>query len=262
MCQQQYDRICRLGISHRKSYRNSEYFPGQPQIFERFRKEKTVEAKVAKSAGNGNAMGMMDTIATFQNGAWYARHAGYYCDVSKWRRFGTDTPTTSFLDFSRKDRFSCAAGFGLYRETHECLFFSRRLATLGLPRMPEVFNFSSFLIVCGDAATKTVRTGHFILGFSRKDPLIQPVYSQFGTESTSSRPELCPSKPELFRQKVFVKSPEILSYVTRNFIMLNNILTSYYLTISSCVNGVRLDIEHLESLKSTQEAKKLRRGQP
>ena len=38
----------------------------------------------------------MDTIVTFQNGAWHARHAGCYCDVSKWRRFGTDTPKTSF----------------------------------------------------------------------------------------------------------------------------------------------------------------------
>ena len=94
-----------------------------------------------------------------------------------------------------------------------------------------------------------------------KKDWIQPVYSQFGIESTSSRPELCRSKPELFRPKVFVKSLEILSYVTRNFIMLNNILTSYYLTISSCVNGVRQDIEYLGSLKSTQEAKELRRGQ-
>ena len=34
-------------------------------------------------------------------GAWRARHAGCYFDVSRWRRFGTDTPTTSFLDFSR-----------------------------------------------------------------------------------------------------------------------------------------------------------------
>ena len=86
---------------------------------------------------------------------------------------GKRPPTTSFLDFSSRDRLSCAAGFGLYSETPECLCFSRCLATLGLPRMPEVFNFSSFLIVCGDAATKTVRTGYFILGFSRTDPWIQ-----------------------------------------------------------------------------------------
>ena len=44
------------------------------------------------------------TIVTFQNGAWHAGlnyllHAD--CDVSRWRRFGTNTPTTSFLDFSR-----------------------------------------------------------------------------------------------------------------------------------------------------------------
>ena len=86
---------------------------------------------------------------------------------------GKRPPTTSFLDFSRRDRLSCAAGFGLYSETRECLCFSRCLATLGLPRMPEVFNFSSFLIVCGDATTETVRTGYFILGFSRTDPWIQ-----------------------------------------------------------------------------------------
>ena len=123
----------------------------------------------------------------------------------------------------------------IYSEARECLCFSRCLATLGLPRMPEVFNFSSFLIVCGDAATKTVCTGYFILGFPRKRPLdpgyswlcpltakcrpaprnmlpcarrklpcpgyktinrhvkkgwIPSVYSQSGTESTSSRPEL------------------------------------------------------------------------
>ena len=132
-----------------------------------------MEAKVAKSASNRNAMGMIDTIVTFQNGAWYARHAGCYCDVSKWRTFGTDTPTTSFLDFSRRDRFSCAAGFGLYSEAREYLCFSRCLATPALPRMPEVFNFSSFLRVSGNAATKTVRTDYFILGFPRKGPWIQ-----------------------------------------------------------------------------------------
>ena len=49
---------------HCKSFRNSEYFPDQPLMYERFRKEKIVEAKVAKSAGNGNVMGMMDTIVT------------------------------------------------------------------------------------------------------------------------------------------------------------------------------------------------------
>ena len=66
MCQQQYDRICRLDIRHRKSFRNSEYFPDHPLMFKRFRKEKIVEAKVAKSASNRNAMGMIDTIVTFQ----------------------------------------------------------------------------------------------------------------------------------------------------------------------------------------------------
>ena len=38
-------------------------------MYERFRKETIVEAKVAKSDENGNAMGMMDAIVTFQNGA-------------------------------------------------------------------------------------------------------------------------------------------------------------------------------------------------
>ena len=31
----------------------------------------------------------------------HARYAGCYCDVSCWCRFGTNTPTTSFLDFWR-----------------------------------------------------------------------------------------------------------------------------------------------------------------
>ena len=43
---------------------------------------------------------MRDTIVTFQDGAdlvdsvpprQRAKHPGYYCDVSRWRRFGTDT---------------------------------------------------------------------------------------------------------------------------------------------------------------------------
>ena len=53
-----------------KSFRNSEYFPDQPLMYERFRKEKIVEAKVAKSAGNGNAMG----------------NDGYYCDQRQPKR--------------------------------------------------------------------------------------------------------------------------------------------------------------------------------
>lgn len=39
------------------------------------------------------------TMVTFQNGAWHVRHAGCYCDFSRWRRFGTDTPTTLFFEF-------------------------------------------------------------------------------------------------------------------------------------------------------------------
>ena len=44
-------------------------------MYERFRKEKIVEAETQRLR---NAMGMMDTIVTFQNGAWHARHAGCY----------------------------------------------------------------------------------------------------------------------------------------------------------------------------------------
>ena len=91
MCQQQYDRICRLDIRHHKSSRNSEYFQDQPFMYERFRKEKIVEAKIQRLR---NAMGVMDTIVTFQNGAWYARHAG--SQVSTWRRFGTRLRAVSF----------------------------------------------------------------------------------------------------------------------------------------------------------------------
>ena len=46
------------------------------------------DPNVTKRAGNGNVMGMMATvvtqtsIVTFQNGAGYARHAGYHCDIS------------------------------------------------------------------------------------------------------------------------------------------------------------------------------------
>ena len=72
-------------------------------MYERFRKEKidlalkfveftkkqersqikprgSKDPRVAKRAGNGNAMGMMDTIMT----------QTYYCDVLRWRRFGTE----------------------------------------------------------------------------------------------------------------------------------------------------------------------------
>ena len=89
MCQQQYDGICRLDTRHRKSSRSSEYFQDQPFMYERFRKEKIVEEKIQRLR---NVTGMMDTIVTFQNGAWHARHAGCYCNVSRWRRFGADTP--------------------------------------------------------------------------------------------------------------------------------------------------------------------------
>ena len=68
-------------------------------MYERVRKEKIVETKIQRLR---NAMGMMDTIVTFQNGAWHARHAGCY------RKFQdgadlepTHRSTTSFLDFSR-----------------------------------------------------------------------------------------------------------------------------------------------------------------
>ena len=89
MCQQQYYRICCLDTRHRKSSRNSEYFHYQPFMYEKFRKEKIVEAKVQRLR---NAMGMMDTIVPFQNGAWHARNSGCYCKVSRWRRLRTDTP--------------------------------------------------------------------------------------------------------------------------------------------------------------------------
>ena len=59
-----------------------------------------------------DALSMLDTIVTFQDGAEKvltlfsirsacrnrrAKHAGYYCDVSRWRRKGTHT----FLDTFR-----------------------------------------------------------------------------------------------------------------------------------------------------------------
>ena len=40
------------------------------------------------------------------------------------------------------------------------------------------------------------------------------------------------SGPKLCRPKFKVKSPEMLSYVALNLIMLNNILTSYYTFIA------------------------------
>ena len=78
------------GIS--KSSRNSEYFPDQPLMYKRFRKEKIVEVKIHRLR---NRLG----TGTLQNGAWHDQHAGCYCDISRWRRFGTNTPTASFLDF-------------------------------------------------------------------------------------------------------------------------------------------------------------------
>ena len=45
-------------------------FPDQPLMYERFRKEKIVEAKIQRLR---NEMGVMDTIVTFQNGAWHAQ---------------------------------------------------------------------------------------------------------------------------------------------------------------------------------------------
>ena len=84
-------------------------------MYERFRKEKIDLAlkfveftkkqersqikprnpKVAKRAGNGNAMGIMDTIIT----------QTYYRDVSKWRSFGTD----------RKPLFSISSAWNMHR---------------------------------------------------------------------------------------------------------------------------------------------------
>ena len=101
--------------------------------------------------------GMLDAIVTFQNGAGLEPiHRHPLFSISRAEIVFHARPVSVFIS-----------------ETRECLCFSSCLATLGLPRMPEVFNFSSFLIVCGDAATKTVRTGYFILGFSRTDSWIQ-----------------------------------------------------------------------------------------
>ena len=61
-------------------------------MYKRFRKEKIVEVKIHRLR---NALGM----GTLQNGAWHVRPAGCYCDISRWRRFGTNTPMASFLDF-------------------------------------------------------------------------------------------------------------------------------------------------------------------
>ena len=44
-------------------------------MYEKFRKEKIVEAKIQRLR---NAMGVIDTIVTFQNGAWHARYGGCY----------------------------------------------------------------------------------------------------------------------------------------------------------------------------------------
>ena len=72
----------------------------QPLMYELFKKENIMEAKIQRSR---NALGTEHnghdaTIVTFQNGAWYARHAGCYCDASRWRRFGTDKPINNLLD--------------------------------------------------------------------------------------------------------------------------------------------------------------------
>ena len=50
------------------------------------------------------------SIDSFQDGAKQnARHAGCYCDVSRWRRFETDTQPP-FLDFSRLEHAQTAHG--------------------------------------------------------------------------------------------------------------------------------------------------------
>ena len=59
-------------------------------MYKRFRKEKIVEVKIHR---------LRNVLGTLQNGAWHARHVGCYCDISRWRRFGTNTLTASFLDF-------------------------------------------------------------------------------------------------------------------------------------------------------------------
>ena len=62
------DRICSMDIRYCKSSRNIEYTPDQHLIlYERDRGSK--DPKVAKRAGNRNAMGMMDTMVMFQDGA-------------------------------------------------------------------------------------------------------------------------------------------------------------------------------------------------
>ena len=102
-------------------------------------------------------LGMLDAIVKFQNGAGLEpTHRQPLFSISRAEIVFHARPVSVSI-VKRANAF----------------FFSRCLAALGLPRMQEVFNFSSFLIVCGDAATKTVRTGYFILGFSRTNPWIQ-----------------------------------------------------------------------------------------
>ena len=48
-----------------------------------------MEAKIQRLR---NAMGMMDTIVTFQNGAWHAQEAGCYRKFQDGAHFWTDTP--------------------------------------------------------------------------------------------------------------------------------------------------------------------------
>ena len=83
-----------LDTRHRKSSRNSEYCHYQRFMYEKFREEKIVEAKIQRLR---NAMGMMDTMVPFQNGAWHARNSGCYCKVSRWHRLRTDTAKIIFV---------------------------------------------------------------------------------------------------------------------------------------------------------------------
>ena len=83
-------------------------------MYERFRKEKIVEAKIQRLR---NAMGVMDTIVTFQNGAWHAQHAGCY------RKFqdGADLEIDGeqFLFFFRFSESRASARDRRIRETRE-----------------------------------------------------------------------------------------------------------------------------------------------
>ena len=92
---------------HCKSSRNSEYFPDQSLMYERFRKEKIeeVRSKCYETRWEWECDGhdgyccdaCRHTIVTFQNGAWHARHAGCHCDISWCCKFATDTQQPLFL---------------------------------------------------------------------------------------------------------------------------------------------------------------------